>query len=107
LEVNRSAASLVTALSTSPLTQSRRLRAIRGLLIGKHLTLHLGLVIDSQLDILEGQISRALRSAVSPVRNLPRTALHRPTSDLGYGLASLKAHAAVPHNSQSTTSTKS
>jgi hypothetical protein len=28
------------------------------------------------------------------VRNLPRTALHRPTSDLGYGLPSLKAHAA-------------
>jgi hypothetical protein len=28
------------------------------------------------------------------VRNLPRTALHRPSSDLGYGLPSLKAHAA-------------
>jgi hypothetical protein len=93
-ELKRTTASLITALSTSPLIQSRRLRVIRGLLIGKHFTLQLGLFSDSQLDILEGQICRAPRSAVSSVRNLPRTALHRPTSDLGYGLPSLKAHAA-------------
>jgi hypothetical protein len=93
-ELRRTTASLITALSTSPLTQSRRLRVIRGILIGKHFTLQLGLFSDSQLDILEGEICRALRSAVSSVRNLPRTALHRPTSDLGYGLPSLKAHAA-------------
>jgi hypothetical protein len=94
LELKRTTASLITALSTSPLTQSLRLRVIRGLLIGKHFTLQVGLFTDSQLDILEGQICRALCSAVSSVRNLPRTALHRTTSDLGYGLPSLKAHAA-------------
>jgi hypothetical protein len=66
----------------------------RGLLIGKHFTLQLGLFTDSQLDTLEGQICPALRSAVSSVRSLHRTALHRPTTDLGYGLPSLKAHAA-------------
>jgi hypothetical protein len=76
------------------LTQSRRIRVIIGLLIGKHFTLQLGLFSDSQFNILEGQICRALRSAVSSVRNLPRSALHRPTSDVGYGLPSLKAHAA-------------
>jgi hypothetical protein len=93
-ELKRTTVSLITALSASPLTQSHRLRVIRGLLIGKHFTLHLGLFSDSQINILEGQICRALRSAVSSARNLPRTALHRPTSDLGYGLPSLKAHAA-------------
>jgi hypothetical protein len=93
-ELKRTTAFLITALSASPLTQSRRLRVIRGLLIGEHFTLQLGLFSDSQMDILEGQICRALRSAVSSVRNLPRTALHRPTSDLGYGLPSLKAQAA-------------
>jgi hypothetical protein len=41
------AASLITALSTSPLTQSRRLRVISGLLTGKHFTLQLGLFNDS------------------------------------------------------------
>jgi hypothetical protein len=76
------------SLSTSFLTQSHRIRVIRGLLIGKHFTLQLGLFNDSQLD-LDGQVCRALRSAVSSVRDLPRTALHRPTSDLGYGLPSL------------------
>jgi hypothetical protein len=84
--------SLINALSTSLLTQSRRIRAIRGFLIGKHFTLKLGLFSDSQLDILDGQIYRALRSAVSSVHHLPRTALHRPKSNLGYGLPSLKAH---------------
>jgi hypothetical protein len=54
----------------------------------------LGLFSDSQLDILDGQICRALRSAVSSLRSLPRTALHRSSFDLGYGLTSLKAHAA-------------
>jgi hypothetical protein len=93
-ELKRTTASLVTALSSSPLTQSRRLRVIRGLLIGKHFTLQLGLFSDSQLDTLECQICRALRSAVSSVRNLPHTALHRPTSNIGYGLPFLKAHAA-------------
>jgi hypothetical protein len=88
-ELKRTTASLITAPSTSPLTQSRRLRVIQGLLIGKHFTLQLGLFSDS----LKGQICRALRSAVSSARNLPRTAVHRPTSDLGYGLPSLKAHA--------------
>jgi hypothetical protein len=39
LELKRTTASLITALSTSPLTQSRRLRVIRELLIGKHFTL--------------------------------------------------------------------
>jgi hypothetical protein len=92
-ELKRTTTSLINALSTSPLTQSRRIRVIRGLLTGKHFTLKLGLFSDSQLDTMEGQICRALRSAVSSVRNLPRTALHRPTSDLGYGLHSLKAHA--------------
>jgi hypothetical protein len=92
-ELKRATTSLVNALSISLLTQSRRIRVIRGPLIGKHLTLQLGMFSDSQLDLLEGQICRALRSAVSSVRNLPRTALHRPTSDLGYGLPSLKAHA--------------
>jgi hypothetical protein len=90
-ELKRTTAFLITALSASPLTQSRRLR---GQLIGKHFTLQLGLFIDSKLDTLEGQICRALRSAVSSVRNLPRTAFHHPTYDLGYGLPSLKAHAA-------------
>jgi hypothetical protein len=75
-------------------TQSRRLRVIRGILVGKHFTIQLGLFTDSQLDTLEGQICRALRFAVSSVRNLPRSSLHRATSDLGYGLPSLKAHAA-------------
>jgi hypothetical protein len=93
-KLKRTTASLITALSTFPLTQSRSLRVIRGLLIGKHFTLQLGLFSDSQLDILEGEICRALRSAISSVRNIPRTALHRPTSDLGRGLPSLKAHAA-------------
>jgi hypothetical protein len=37
------------------------------------------LVSDSQLDTLDGQICRTLCSVVSSVRNLPRTALHRPT----------------------------
>jgi hypothetical protein len=63
------------------------------LLIGKHFTLQLDLFNDSQLDILEGQVCRALCFAVSSVRNRPRTALHRPASNLGYGLPSLKAHA--------------
>jgi hypothetical protein len=92
-ELRRTTTSLITALSASPLTQSRRVRVIRGLLIGKHFTLQLGLFTVSQLDTLEGQICRVLRSAASSVRNLPRTALHRPTTDLGYGLPSLKAHA--------------
>jgi hypothetical protein len=64
-ELKRTTASLITALSTSPLTQSRRLRVIPGLLIGKHFTLQLGLFSDSQLHILDGQICRALHSAVS------------------------------------------
>jgi hypothetical protein len=91
-ELNHTTTSLID--STSILAQSRRIRVIHGHLIGKHFTLQLGLFSDSELDILEGQICRALRSAVSSVRNLPRTALHRPISDLGYGLPSLKAHAA-------------
>jgi hypothetical protein len=103
-ELKRTTASLITALSASPLTQSRRRRVIRGLLIGKHFTLQLGLFTDSQLDTLESQICRALRSAVSSVRNLPRTALHRPTPDLGYGSPPSKP---TPHNSQSATYTKS
>jgi hypothetical protein len=53
LELKRTTASLITALSMSPLTQSRRLQVIRGILIGKHFTLQLGLFSDSQLDILE------------------------------------------------------
>jgi hypothetical protein len=93
-ELKNTTTSFINALSPSLLTQFRRLRVIRGLLIGKHFTLKLGLFSGSQLDILEGQICRAVRSAVSSVRNLPRTTLHRPTSDLGYGLPSLKAHAA-------------
>jgi hypothetical protein len=52
-ELKRTTASLITALSTSPLTQSRRIRVIRALLIGKHFTLQLGLFTDSQLDTLE------------------------------------------------------
>jgi hypothetical protein len=90
LELKRTTTSLIYALSTSLLTQSRRIRVIRGLLIGKHFTLQLGLFSDSRLDAFEGQISRALSS----VRNLLRTTLHRPTLYLGYGLPSLKAHAA-------------
>jgi hypothetical protein len=62
LELRRTTTSLVNALSTSLLAQSRTIRVIRGLLIGKHFTLQLGLFSDSQLDILEGQICRALRS---------------------------------------------
>jgi hypothetical protein len=92
-ELKRTTISLLNALSSSPLTQSRRLHVIPGLLIGKHFTLQLGLFNDYQLDILEGQICRALRFDVFSVRNVPRTTLHRPTSDLGYGLPSLKAHA--------------
>jgi hypothetical protein len=92
-ELKHTTASLINALSTSLLTQSRRIRVIRGLLTGKHFTLQLGLSSDSQLDILDGQICQALRSAVSSARNLPRTALHRNSTDLGYGLPSLKAHA--------------
>jgi hypothetical protein len=53
-ELKRTTASLITALSTSLFTQSRRIRVIRGLLIGKHFPLQLGLCIDSQLDALEG-----------------------------------------------------
>jgi hypothetical protein len=63
-------------MSTSLLTQSRRTRVIRGLLIGKHFTLQLGILSESQLDIRDGQLCRALPSAVSSVRKLPRTALH-------------------------------
>jgi hypothetical protein len=62
--------------------------------MSKHFTLQLGLFSDSQLDTLKVQICRALRSSVYSVRNLSCTALHRPTSDLGFGLPSLKAHAA-------------
>jgi hypothetical protein len=87
-------ASLITTLSTSLLTQPRGIRVIRGLLIGNQFTLQLGLFRDSQLDILDGQMCRALRSTVSSVRNLPRTTLHRSTSYLGYGLPSFKAQAA-------------
>jgi hypothetical protein len=100
-ELRRTTASLITALSTSPLTQSRRLRVIRGLLIGKHFTLQLGLFSDSQLDILEGQICRALRSAVSSVRNLPRTALPQTSAMASPPLKP------TPQNSQYATSTKS
>jgi hypothetical protein len=85
--------SLINALSTSMLTQSRRICVIQGLRIGKHSPLQFGLFNDFQLDILEGQICRALHSTVSSVRNLPRTALHCPISDLGYGPTSLKVHA--------------
>jgi hypothetical protein len=53
-ELRRTTASLVNALSTSLLTQSRRIRVIRGLLIGKHFILQFGLFNDSELDILEG-----------------------------------------------------
>jgi hypothetical protein len=52
-ELRRTTASLITTLSTSPPTQSRRISVIRGLLIGKHFTLQLGLFTDSQLDTLE------------------------------------------------------
>jgi hypothetical protein len=48
LELKRPTTSLINALSTSPLTQFRRIRAIRGLLIGKHFTLQLGLFSDSK-----------------------------------------------------------
>jgi hypothetical protein len=95
-ELKRTTTSLITALSTSLLTQSRKIRVIRGLLIGKHFTLQLSLFSDSQLDTLEGQICQALLSAVSSVRNLPRTSLHRPSSDLGYGLPPSNP---APHNS--------
>jgi hypothetical protein len=94
-ELKRTTKSLINALSTSPLKQSHRFRVSRGLLIGEHFTLLLlGLFSDSQLDTLGGQLCRTLRFAVSSVRNLPRTALHRPTTDRGYGLPSLKSHAA-------------
>jgi hypothetical protein len=103
-KLKRTTASLITALSTSPLTQSRRLRVIRGLLIGKTFTLQLGLFSDSHLDILEGQIYRALRSAVSTVRNSlapPSTALPQTSAMAFFPLRP------TPHNSQSATSTKS
>jgi hypothetical protein len=93
-ELKRTTTTLIDALYTSLVTKSRRVSVIRGLLIGKHSTLQLGLFSDSQPDIMEGQTCKTLRSAVSSVRNLPLTALHRPTNDLGYGLPSLKAHAA-------------
>jgi hypothetical protein len=80
-ELRRTTTSLINALSTSMLTQSRRIRVVRGLLICKYFTLPLGLFCDSQLDILESQVFWALRSAVSSVHNLPRTALYHPTSD--------------------------
>jgi hypothetical protein len=92
-ELKRTTTSLINSLSISLLTQSRRIRVIRGVFIGKRFTLKLGLFNDSQLGILEGQIYRELHSAVSSVRNLSRTALHRTESYLGYGLPSLKAHA--------------
>jgi hypothetical protein len=76
-ELKSTTTSFINALSTSLQTKSRRIRAIRGFLIGKHFTLQLSLFSDSQLDILDGQICRALRSVVSSVRNLPRTA-HSP-----------------------------
>jgi hypothetical protein len=91
-ELRRTTKPLINALSTSLLTQSRRIRVIRGLLIGKHFTF--GSASSTILSILEGRICRVLHSAVSSVRNLPRSALHRPTSDLGYGLPSLKARVA-------------
>jgi hypothetical protein len=93
-DLKRRTASLINSLSTSLLTQSRRIRVIRSLLIGKHLTLHLGLFSDSQMDTLDGQICTALRTVVSSVRTLPRTALHCSTTDLGYGSLSLKAQSA-------------
>jgi hypothetical protein len=91
-EVKHATTFLINALSTSLLTQSRRIHAIRGAL-GKHFTLLLGLFNDRKLDTLEGPICRALRSAVSSVCNLPRIALHCRTCDLGYGLPSLNARA--------------
>jgi hypothetical protein len=55
-EVKRTTPFLISnALSTSLLTQSCKIRVIRGLLIGSHFTLQLGLFSDSQLDILKGQ----------------------------------------------------
>jgi hypothetical protein len=47
LELKRATTSLSSALSTSFLTQSCRIRVIRGLLIGKHFTLQLGFFSDS------------------------------------------------------------
>jgi hypothetical protein len=46
-ELKRTTTSLIHAFSTSLLTQSRRIRVIRGLLINKHLTLHPCLFNDS------------------------------------------------------------
>jgi hypothetical protein len=91
-ELKHTTTSLINALFASLLTQSRKIRVIRGLLIGKHFTLQLGLFSDFQLDTLEGQICRALRPAVSSIRNLPRTALHRPTSDMENSWASISAY---------------
>jgi hypothetical protein len=103
-ELKRTTAFLITALSASPLTQSRRLRAIRGLLIGKHFTLQLGLFSDSKLDTLEGQICRASappspRYVTSPAP--PSTTL--PTTSA----TAFPPSKPTPHNSQSATSTKS
>jgi hypothetical protein len=47
LELKRTTTSLITALSISLLTQSLRIRVIRGLLICKNFTLQLGLFGDS------------------------------------------------------------
>jgi hypothetical protein len=46
-ELKRTIVSLINALSTSLLTQTCRIRVIRGLLIGKHFKLQLGLFSDS------------------------------------------------------------
>jgi hypothetical protein len=53
-EVNRTTTSLINVLSTSLLTISGRIRIIRGLFIGTHFTLKLGIFSDSHFDILEG-----------------------------------------------------
>jgi hypothetical protein len=44
----------------------------------------------------KGQICNAPSSVLSSIRNFPRIALHRPDTDLGYGLPSLEAHATQP-----------
>jgi hypothetical protein len=94
-ELRRQYIALNTALRRSPLTQSRCLHAIRGIYIrSKHFTLFLGIFTDPQLHTLDGTTYRALRSAVHLAPNLPRTALHRHTYDLDYGLPYPKATAA-------------
>jgi hypothetical protein len=95
-ELRSTTTSLINALSTSLLTQSCRIRVIRGLLIGQHSTLQLGLFNDSHLDVLDGHIPTYATSRAQP------STAPRPTS-----ATASPPSKPTPHNSQLVTYTTS